>query len=183
MKERATLDKFIPGTLTADVVQLKQDLKEMAKKYRNLRNEIQDKVTFSKDLHRLEVWKALTVLRKKFYDDVEKIIENEIGFTLKKVREMGDYYEYQHDKDPKKRALDNTADWVQEYIKKGGDEATLLKTAAESRIRALRATFNRKTRTSKSDDTKVNKKVGKSKASATTSGDAKASATMTKAVG
>ena len=169
---------------TQELDHLKNQKKALEKQLKDLEKREEELERLSKDEKRLQLWRKLSDMRSKFYADVEKACEGNVGFSLRKVIKMPDYYEYQNPTKLTLRSMDNQADWVKAWVASGKSEAELIAQAKKSRILALRATFNRKKRRkSKANKDATPKKAKKAAAvNATASGDAKAAIAATRRV-
>mgnify|MGYP006963451032 CR=1 FL=1 len=109
----------------------------------------------------VKTWKKITQLKQYTLKKLQAI-NGCSSWTLTKLLKSMDYFEYQHPKETKKKASSKNAEWVESYLKSGGQEAKLIETAKKGRERIAKKMFNRAIRkTAKKKSTTTTKTEGK----------------------
>ena len=138
-----------------------KDINQQIRDLEKMKKQIRLQELIEKDV---KSWKKVTQLKKQTLAKLKEI-DGCSSWTLTKLLKTMDYFEYQHPKHTKQKAETKNASWVEEYLKRGGEEATLLATAKKGRERIAKKMFGRMLRkspakkkpTMKKTDSKVNK--------------------------
>lgn len=140
MAKSATPSKRYPTAIGVDPYTM--DLEEIYKERRALRKREKEVKKRRKASQELTKWKALTELKRKFQQEL-KDSGHSYGVNLSKLSTMEEYYEYQNPNNTKQKALDDSVEWVKEYIKKK-DKATLIQKAQDTRYQTYMRTMKKK---------------------------------------
>jgi len=123
-------------------------IRKLRQSKRDIDKEIRREQQAIKLKSQVDKWKDITDVKNKVFNTLKSAPATS-GMSLKKILAMQDYYIYQNPKNTKQKATDKNADWVKDYLKKGGSEATLLDTANKSRPMAWKKMMGRKKTTTK----------------------------------
>jgi len=139
---------------------VEENLKKLQQSKRDIEKQIKQMKQASKLSASVEKWKEISAVKSDVINTL-KSNDSTKGFSLQRLISMQDYYIYQHPKNSKQKGNDDKAEWVQKFIKSGGDIKTLIATANSSRPMAWSKMTKRKksTTTSTTKSKVVNKRM------------------------
>ena len=144
---------------------IKKDLEEVRAQKREILKEERRLKAQAKLEDDLERWKKLTELKQQFVSQLSDSKYSR-GYNLAKLGKMQDYYIFQNPKNKKQKAVDKNANWVREYLSKGGNEADLISQADNTRMSAWKRMHPRKRRYPQILSDKPSNKISSGKSTA-----------------
>ena len=113
----------------------------------------------------LERWKHLTALKGTLEAQLSNS-KHARGYNLTKLGKMQRYYTLQNPNNKKQKAMSKDAEWVKDYLSKGGNEADLISQADKTRMSAWKRMNPRKRRNPNILSDKPSNKISSGKSAA-----------------